>query len=973
MKRIFTLLFTVLFGLSSLFTRGQQKGSEKKQLQNRDWSIVASYPIPEGASGLAWDGNYLYCGIYGSNGSEVYKIDPTDGSYSLQCYGPQDDAYGLTYDGTNLWTIIQPSGSSNPALATEFTMSGSQVSQITLPDHYMSGIAYDEGNFWVSTYYDPDGYIYKIDDNGNILDEFTAPDNQPWDLCVDGDYLWMADYWGDALYKIEKSSGNLIESHPSENVDPAGIVFDGEFLWYCDAGGSGDHDKLYKVDLYGAGTPEINIPVNLHDYGVVTVGDSETWYCEVENTGTANLIITDIDIPSAAPVSTTFSTPHTLTPGESTTIPFKYQPTEVGTLNTNVTIESNDPITPEKQVILLGESVYSGPHANFIEDNHDYGDVRMGAHTRWFLQVENLGDETLTITDITFGSPNYYLDEGTGLPLDLETLEMADIGIWFHPDNAMDFPDTLNLVCNDPNSPFQVVLSGSGNKQQWPMGEALWSYTIDQSWDNSPKAIISLADITGDTVADVIVCAEDNSIRCFNGNSHGTADQMWMIEIYSGSIYQQNALQTIQDVNSDGYQDVVVGTAWGDRSVVALSGKTGEQIWKYETSDFGDGGWVYQVACKYDYNNDDVVDVLAAVGDDSNDNGPRRVFCLDGLLGDVIWSSFLGGPVFSVIGVEDFTGDGHPDVLAGSSNQDESAGKVTGIDGSNGNQEWSFETGGSSVWALVQLDDISGDGVKDVAAGDFSGNYYFCDATNGSILQQQAVFGSLLLRFEHMNDVNDDGYSDILVAHSGDDGIVINGYDASTVWFQSLPDKPWNVSRIRDISGDGINDAIIGTLYSNNYCMFMDGVDGSELESVAYGSAIDAIDAIPDVVGDGSMEVVCGGRNGDVHCFSGGPLAPVLLPEIAKESNKPQVYPNPFSQQLNILFKLDEQAEAIMNVYDIKGSLISSYEYGLTPEGENRLNWNGTDESGNEVKTGIYFIELKAGNKVFRERVIRTR
>jgi len=56
--------------------------------QQRDWMIVATYPIPEGASGLAFDGVYLYCGIYGANGNEVYQIDPTDGSYQLLFTNP---------------------------------------------------------------------------------------------------------------------------------------------------------------------------------------------------------------------------------------------------------------------------------------------------------------------------------------------------------------------------------------------------------------------------------------------------------------------------------------------------------------------------------------------------------------------------------------------------------------------------------------------------------------------------------------------------------------------------------------------------------------------------------------------------------------------------------------------------------------------------------------------------------------------
>ena len=37
-----------------------------------EWTIVATYPIPENASGLAYDGSWLYCGIYGVNGGRIF-------------------------------------------------------------------------------------------------------------------------------------------------------------------------------------------------------------------------------------------------------------------------------------------------------------------------------------------------------------------------------------------------------------------------------------------------------------------------------------------------------------------------------------------------------------------------------------------------------------------------------------------------------------------------------------------------------------------------------------------------------------------------------------------------------------------------------------------------------------------------------------------------------------------------------------
>ena len=86
------------------------------------WAIVASYTISGKASGLAWDGTYIYYGIYGVNGSNIYKFDPSNGNSTLQCTGTFGDANGLTYKSPNLVTIDQPSSSSQPATALEFTM-----------------------------------------------------------------------------------------------------------------------------------------------------------------------------------------------------------------------------------------------------------------------------------------------------------------------------------------------------------------------------------------------------------------------------------------------------------------------------------------------------------------------------------------------------------------------------------------------------------------------------------------------------------------------------------------------------------------------------------------------------------------------------------------------------------------------------------------------------------------------------------
>jgi len=873
-------ILVVFGGLSVAYGEGDGSlyDSGRTMHAGTQWTIVATYTIPEGASGLAYDGTNLYCGIYGSNGGDVYQIDPDTGSFALLFTGPQEDAFGLTYDGRDFWTTDHPGSSSNPAVAMKLNRSGDLLDQFDLPAHYMSGIAYDNGDFWVARYYPEPGTLYKVDSHGTILDEFTAPDNQPWDLCIENGNLWMADYYGDSLYKIDPSSGALLESHPSEGVDPAGVVWDGQFLWYCDNGEGFDQDYLYKVDLQGGGAPQINIPVASHDFGPVTIGDAVTWYVTVQNNGAADLIIAAVTFSPTDDLSSPDAFPVVVPPSGSEQLAIVYAPDDFAPLDATATVFSNDPIHPEEELTLTGHGVYPGPSINIVEDVHDYGPVRVNANTRWFMEIRNEGSELLTIDDILTDDPRFYLDEAFSPPISIETLSSVEVGVWYNPDSATSHSATLSVYSNDPSqNPAVVSCSGSGACPEYATGQELWSYLIDTGYDNTPQAIASIPDISGDGIADVIVCSEDDFVRCFNGGADGIGDVLWEHQIYAGSIFSQSALQITDDINGDGYHDVVVGAAWGACLVRAVSGKTGETIWTHDTHEYGDGGWVYQVHCQYDYNGDGVPDVLAATGDDANDTGPKRAYCLDGLTGGSIWETPLSGPGFAVLGVEDFTGDGQPDAVAGASNEDETLGWAFGIDGANGSVEWTFPVSGTSVWALQQIGDITSDGISDVIVGDFSGIVYGLDATNGNQRYLRSGYGTIV-RFERLDDVNGDGHPDVTPAHFGTTARVINGQTGDPVWSTPLADKPASVGRIADITGDGINDLLIGTLFTNNFVYFLDGVDGSILEFVDYGTPVDSIAAVPDVVGDGNWEAVAGGRNGLLTCLAGSRGNPCDIP-----------------------------------------------------------------------------------------------
>lgn len=72
-------------------------------------------------------------------------------------------------------------------------------------------------------------------------------------------------------------------------------------------------------------------------------------------------------------------------------------------------------------------------------------------------------------------------------------------------------------------------------------------------------------------------------------------------------------------------------------------------------------------------------------------------------------------------------------------------------------------------------------------------------------------------------------------------------------------------------------------------------------------------------------------------------------------------FPNPFEEHTRISFSLDKNfRQAELAVYNIKGQKIKTLHSGKTEKGNYTYTWNGLDEKGNSVATGVYFYRLSA-------------
>ena len=78
-------------------------------------------------------------------------------------------------------------------------------------------------------------------------------------------------------------------------------------------------------------------------------------------------------------------------------------------------------------------------------------------------------------------------------------------------------------------------------------------------------------------------------------------------------------------------------------------------------------------------------------------------------------------------------------------------------------------------------------------------------------------------------------------------------------------------------------------------------------------------------------------------------------------------YPNPFNPETWIPYQLAKPAEVTVFIYSANGTLIRTLALGYQPAGiyrnRNRAAyWDGTNEVGEPVASGVYFYTLSAGS-----------
>jgi hypothetical protein len=85
--------------------------------------------------------------------------------------------------------------------------------------------------------------------------------------------------------------------------------------------------------------------------------------------------------------------------------------------------------------------------------------------------------------------------------------------------------------------------------------------------------------------------------------------------------------------------------------------------------------------------------------------------------------------------------------------------------------------------------------------------------------------------------------------------------------------------------------------------------------------------------------------------------------------------PNPLvgGARGTIQFTMAREGKASVEIFDVSGRLVKTVLDGIAQEGINTVHWNGSDEAGRSVASGVYFYRLKANGDEFAKKLVIVR
>ncbi len=196
-------------------------------------------------------------------------------------------------------------------------------------------------------------------------------------------------------------------------------------------------------------------------FGNVTVGKTQSLPAKMTNSGSSSITISQVGISGTGFALGGMRAPLTLAAGQSMDFSVTFSPSNSGTANGNVTINSDAsnstltiPVSGTGTAVAAGFLTTSSTDLNF-------GSVTVGSNQSLSTIITNTGDATVTISQVGLSGAGFIVN-GIATPLTLAAGQSTSLDAKFAPVTTGTATGSITIASDASNPTLTVTLSGTG-------------------------------------------------------------------------------------------------------------------------------------------------------------------------------------------------------------------------------------------------------------------------------------------------------------------------------------------------------------------------------------------------------------------------------------------------------------------------------------------------------------------------------
>ncbi|HJT71395.1 MAG TPA: choice-of-anchor D domain-containing protein [Terriglobales bacterium] len=257
-----------------------------------------------------------------------------------------------------------------------------------------------------------------------------------------------------------KLAGNQSVSFPVQFAPTAAGSVTGSLSFSSNAPGSPATLGLSGTGALSSATLDAN-PASI-GFGNVPLGSQDSQTITLQNAGTSNVSVSNINVTGSEFTLGGMSLPLTLQGGQSASFTATFKPATAGTASGAVVVTST---ATDASLSIALSGTGTAPQLAVSPTSVSFGSVLLGSTASQSVTLSNSGTASLTISGISALSAGFSAT-GLSFPTTLSPGQSAMLKVSFTPTAGGSASTELSIQSNAPGSPTNIPLTGTGVQGQ---------------------------------------------------------------------------------------------------------------------------------------------------------------------------------------------------------------------------------------------------------------------------------------------------------------------------------------------------------------------------------------------------------------------------------------------------------------------------------------------------------------------------